>query len=201
MGAIPFSGATTANPNPLPVTRCEACADAHNPSARAQAARARRTGWITRPTLRLPIRHPVAEDANGTGDDRCGFEPANPIAATIMALLSIDDERVQWRDTRTGRTRMIDVEGVAGSIDERAGIDRGQVAIGKVCDARSWRAGDAAGELLIEGNAGRSTRLNAACDDCRKNQKRKSRRRRKIFSRRQRMHSSLYPAGQFSRSA
>lgn len=112
--------------------------------------------------LRLSVCDPIAEDTDRARYSGAQFESAGSITSTIMTRLGFDDERAERRDCRAGRGGVIDVNGGSGPIDQRAGIDRVQRAVGQSWNARLRGTGGANCQLSIQGSISGRVGLHAA---------------------------------------
>ncbi len=155
--------------------------------------------------LRLPVPDPIAEDTDRAGDSGSQFESADSVAPAVVARLSVDDERVERRECRTGCGWAIDIYRGPGPVDQRAGIDRMQRTIGYRRNAGLRRAGSANCQFSTQGSIRGRVGLRAARQRWRQQQEcrpdRPTMAYPKFFSCRQLTRSSGCQAGSLLRSA
>ena len=123
--------------------------------------------------LRFSVCDPIAEDTDRARYSGSQFESAGSIASAIMTRLGFDDERAERPDCRAGCGGVIDVNGRSGPIDQRAGIDRVQRAVGHRWNARLRRTGGANCQLSIQVSTSGRVGLHAAHQHWRQQQDRR----------------------------
>src|SRR5687767_10612583 len=73
------------------------------------------------------VGRPVAEDADRAGDDRSRLQPADLVAAAILAAVRFDDDRVHRFERWAGGANAVHIDRLAGTVCDGVAVDDAEV--------------------------------------------------------------------------